>query len=94
MLVLLPSVTNKLLAQWQGPYPVMKQVTPVTYEVDMYDHKKRKSTLHVNMLKKWSILTITLWTESGNQIEDDDDLSSWKVDTHLDEILYSKKLWR
>ena len=42
VLVLLPSTTNKLLAQWQGPYPVIRKITPVTYEVDMFDHKKRK----------------------------------------------------
>ena len=52
VLVLLPSTTNKLLAQWQGPYPVIRQITPVTYEVDMFDDKKRKRTLHINMLKK------------------------------------------
>ena len=34
-----PSSTNKLLAKWQGPYPVKKVVSPVTYEVDMFDHR-------------------------------------------------------
>ena len=58
VLALLPSTTNKLLAKWQGPYPVTRQITPVTYEVDMFDHKKRKRTLHINMLKKWSIPTL------------------------------------
>lgn len=27
VLVLLPTTTNKLLAQWQGPYPVLQQVS-------------------------------------------------------------------
>ena len=41
VLVLLPSSTNKLLAKWQGLYPVKKVISPVTYEVD---HKKRRTS--------------------------------------------------
>ena len=29
-LVLLPTSTNKLLTQWQGPYPVLRRVSPMT----------------------------------------------------------------
>ena len=87
VLVLLPSTTNKLLAQWQGPYPVTRQITPVTYEVDMFDHKKRKRTLHINMLKKWSIPTLALWTDSKNCTDEiEDDLPSWKDDLDPKEI--------
>ena len=79
VLVLLPSTTNKL-------YPVTRQITPVTYEVDMFDHKKRKRILHVNMLKKWSIPTLALWTEANNDTDgNDDELPSWKDDTALTE---------
>ena len=28
-------------------------MSDVTYEVDLFDKKKRKKILHVNMLKKW-----------------------------------------
>ena len=66
-------------------YPVTRQITPVTYEVDMFDHNKRKRTLHVNMLKKWSILTLALWAESNNVIGENDELPSWKDDTALTE---------
>ncbi|KAL5510367.1 hypothetical protein EMCRGX_G005901, partial [Ephydatia muelleri] len=51
VLVLLPTVTNKLMAKWQGPYCVKAKVTPVTYEIDMSDKKKRQRIFHVNMLK-------------------------------------------
>ena len=40
------------MAQWQGPYPVVRQVGPVTYEVDVFDRRKRKRLLNVNMLRK------------------------------------------
>ena len=42
VLVLLPTITNKLMAKWQGPYLIKAKVTPVTYEIDMSDRKKRQ----------------------------------------------------
>ena len=38
VLVLLATDSNKLLAQWQGPYPIIQKTGPVDYCVDMYDH--------------------------------------------------------
>ena len=35
VLVLLPVGSDKLSAQWQGPYNVLKQVSPVSYCIDM-----------------------------------------------------------
>ena len=37
VLVLLPASSNRLLAQWNGPYPVTKVISPVNYKVDMLD---------------------------------------------------------
>ena len=34
VLVLLPTETSKLLAQWHGPYSVLCQLSSVNYEVD------------------------------------------------------------
>ena len=42
VLVLLPTSSNKLLAQWQGPYEVLRKTGKVNYEIDMKDKKKRK----------------------------------------------------
>ena len=53
VLVLLPTDSNKLLAQWQGPYPIIQQTGPVDCCVDMYDRQKHKHVFHINMLKKW-----------------------------------------
>ncbi|MCG7879549.1 MAG: hypothetical protein JAY78_24875, partial [Candidatus Thiodiazotropha taylori] len=49
--VLLPTCSNKLLADWKGPFTVFKQVSPVDYEIQM--DKKVKKTFHINMLKEW-----------------------------------------
>ena len=53
VLVLLPTSTNKLLAEWCGPYPVVRQTSPVNYEVNMTDRRKKKRIFHVNMLRRW-----------------------------------------
>ena len=37
MLVLLPTSTNKLLAEWQGPYKVVKRMGEVDYQIEMHD---------------------------------------------------------
>ena len=53
MLLLLPSSKSKLMAQWQGPYRVVKQVGKVNYLVDMHNRRKRKRVFHVYMLRRW-----------------------------------------
>ena len=40
VLILLPTSTKKLLAQWQGPYPIVRKVGKVNYKVDMKDKSK------------------------------------------------------
>ena len=52
-MLLLPIATNKLMAQWQGPYSVVRQVRPVTYEIDISNKRKKRKIVHVNMLKRW-----------------------------------------
>ena len=55
VLALLLTSTNKLMAQWQGPYRVVKKVGKVNYQIDMHDRHKRKRIFHVNMLRKWHV---------------------------------------
>ena len=43
--MLLPTDTSKFLAQWKGPYPVVKSVSNVLYEVDMIGNPK--TTPHI-----------------------------------------------
>ena len=33
--VLLPTTSNKLMAKWKGPFQVIKQLTPVDYEIQI-----------------------------------------------------------
>ena len=78
VLVLLPTTTNKLLAQWQGPYPVLQQVSPVTYEVNMFDKCKRNRIFHVNMLGKLNTpITTSFWSEDIPE-EEQDEVPVWK----------------
>ncbi|XP_034276698.1 uncharacterized protein LOC117667457 [Pantherophis guttatus] len=53
VLLLLPSTANKSLAQWQGPFSVLRRIGPVSYEILMPGHRPSKQTWHTNLLKKW-----------------------------------------
>ena len=53
VVVLLPTSTHKLRAQWQGPYTIIRKIGEANYVVDMKDKGKRYRTFHVNMLKRW-----------------------------------------
>lgn len=41
VLVLLPALKDKLLAEWQGPYTINKRITDVTHEVIMPEKQKK-----------------------------------------------------
>ena len=76
VLVLLPTSTNKLLAEWCGPYPVIRRLGEVNYEVKMTDRRKKKRVLHINMLRQWhSPSAVSLLAEEVQ--EEVDDVISW-----------------
>ena len=78
VLVLLPTSTHKLRAQWQGPYKVMERRGEVNYVVDMGDRRKRLRTFHVNMLRQWyEHKSLTLYTEEVTTQDDSDDIIWW-----------------
>ena len=74
MLVLLPTSTSKMLAQWQGPYQIVKRVSKVTYR------RKRKRVFHVNMLREFHIHRTTdsnYWTDEVISDDSDDEVPVW-----------------
>ena len=77
--VLLPTSTSKLLAKWQGPYPVLRKLSPVNYELDMFDHTKRRRVFHINMLRKWHPPVVSnLWVEGKDPDIVQDKVILWK----------------
>ena len=95
VLVLLPTSTSKLLAQWQGPYQVVQRMGKVTYMVDIHDHRKRRRVFHVNMLKEFQIHSVTessyFVTDSGGD-DEDEDLLFWLDGTPEDKPLIGQEL--
>ena len=68
--MLLPTNTSKFLAQWKGPYPVVKRISDVLYEVDMIGTHKRHRVFHINMLKRWNEVKSLLYVEEGEADEE------------------------
>ena len=84
-LVLLPTSSNTLIiAQWQGPYKVTKQVGKVNYLIDMHDRRKRKRLFHINMLREYlssPAFSTCYWSESGTDVDEDDEIPVWKEES-------------
>ena len=55
VMVLLPTSSSKLLAQWQGPYQIVEQTGKVMYRVDLHNKCKRQRVFQVNMLKAFKV---------------------------------------
>lgn len=51
--MLLPILSNKLLAQWQGLFLIVKGVGKQNYQVDIGSQKKRYRVCRVNMPQPW-----------------------------------------
>ncbi|CAM4614823.1 unnamed protein product [Lepidochelys kempii] len=52
-MVLVPTAESKLLAQWQGPYEIIKAVGEVNYKVRQPGSWKSEQIYHINLLKPW-----------------------------------------
>ena len=72
VLLLLPSSTKKFVAQWQGPYTVIRHIGKVNYEIEMPEKEGRKQIFHINHLRKWQERTCQVNTviEDGDGIEE------------------------
>ena len=78
VLVLLPTSANKLLAQWQGPYKILRRIGGVNYKVDMVDKKKRKRILHVKLLQKWHVpVQGSYFAEDDNGSDSNGNMLEW-----------------
>lgn len=51
MLLLLPITDVKLLAQWQGPYRILRKTSSVNYETETLDKVNPTRLVHVKLWK-------------------------------------------
>ena len=91
VLVLLPTSTSKFLAQWQGPYRVIRRTGSVDYEIDMGDHHRRYRIFHVNMLKKWCAPVVTSYL-GDEGTEEADDILTWRDEADEEELIINEEL--
>lgn len=78
VLVLLPTSTRKLHAQWQGPYKIKRKMGRVNYEVEMPGRRKDRRLLHINLLRKWHTpADVNYLTEVEDCGDLEEDIPSW-----------------
>ena len=70
VLVFRPGKTNKLHNQWQGPFPIVKIITEVTYQVDLGTRLKQYRTFRVNCMKLWTPAESAAFLANDNDEED------------------------
>ena len=84
VLVLLPMQVNKLKLAWNGPYQILRQVTPVDYEVSTPGRRQEKKIYHINLLKLWrqpsTPAVPNLLAVIEEMPEDEQDLGPWYPD--------------
>ena len=77
MLVLLPTTTNKLTAQWQGPYRVLRQVGKVTYELYM----RRRGTFTISICCVSGMKKRPFCVGIAQEDEFEEEVTGWKMDS-------------
>ena len=58
--------------RWQGPYEVLKKISPVTYTVKMPERRKKMRTIHVWAMHQWREPTLPIHSLSENSDETQD----------------------
>ena len=53
ILVHIPGLSSKFTDSWEGPFEVLRQVTPVTWEISVPNTRKKTRIIHANMMKAW-----------------------------------------
>ena len=81
VLVLLPTFTNKLLAQWQGPYQIVTRMGKPNYLLDMHDRRKRQRVFHVNMLKGYQVRAVVEEEDNRYADELEEDIPVWNEES-------------
>ena len=54
VLVRKPGLHSKLGDSWEGPYQIERQVSPVTYKIQVPGKPNQSKLLHCNMLRRWT----------------------------------------
>ena len=98
MLVFRPGKPNKLHNQWQGPFPNVKIIAEVTYQVDLGIQLKLYRTFHVNCMKLWTPPESAAFLAYDNDEEDLENVEivhrSHMLDTHQLDIEKFKEKYK
>lgn len=78
VLLLKPSVSQKLQARWRGPYTVVRRISPTTYQVKKDRLATKTYTYHVNMLQTYHSPTAVCLMAT----EQEKEIPSWEEPSH------------
>ena len=99
VLVFRPGKQDKLQNQWQGPFPITKKVTDVTYKIDLGTKIKRYRIFHVNCMRQWTSPASAVFLaqdtdEEDLEIEEEEKYTHIMQDSHHIDIEELKKKYK
>lgn len=92
VLILLPTSTNKLMAKWKGPFPVVDKLRTTTYKVRTGSDACGTKVFHINMMSRWESPSAVCLLEETAQTHEGDDIPSWKEEHSTDQPLINPQL--
>ena len=60
---------DKLMNQWQSPFPIVKALIPVTYHVDLGTKTKRYRTFHIKCMREWKSPSVAVFLAETDEWE-------------------------
>ena len=74
VLVHTPEMAGKLDTVWEGPYEIIKIVSPTTYRLSVPDRRCHEMIVHVNRLKEWKTPKLGMYrVVVADEVEGDDE---------------------
>ena len=74
VLVHTPEMAGKLDTVWEGPYEIIKIISPTTYRLSVPDRRCHEMIVHVNRLKEWKIPKLGMYrVVVADEVEGDDE---------------------
>ena len=74
VLVHTPEMAGKLDTVWEGPYEIIKIISPTTYRLSVPDRRCHEMIVHVNRLKEWKTPKLGMYrVVVADEVEGDDE---------------------
>ena len=91
VLILRPSVANKLKGFWKGPYTIVQKLSSTTYRVQKDRQSTKRYTYHINFLQRWNSPSAVCMMYTAVS-EEQHPIPCWKTEGQLQQLTINDQL--